>query len=122
MSHWSARRGRDSAPYRSGIGMFTQQPEECLGIAQVCQQCGGLMRVQLLPGEMAGRDPEGPGANGAAAGDVVRRVADHPDALRGKIEAGMLAGAADGMRPEVVAVFGVIGKRAEGEMRPEAVK
>src|SRR5438067_9824987 len=77
------------------------------------------MRAQLVERVTSGRDAERAGADDLAAGDVMRRVADHPDIGRGELDTVTLAGAAERVRAELVAMFAVIGEGTEGEMLPE---
>src|SRR5690606_27495142 len=91
-----------------------QFPER-LGIGEIAQHGRGLMRGQRLGGMMAGGEGKGAGADDPAAGDVVRRVANDPDAIGLKQGPRMLGGAAQGVRPQLVAIRTVIGEGAEGE-------
>lgn len=68
-----------------------------------------------------GGDGEGFCADGAAAGDVVRGIADDPDPFGRERDARMFAGAAEGVGAEVVAMLAVVGEGAEREEIPEAV-
>lgn len=77
------------------------------------------MGGELSEGVVTGGDGEGAGADGTGAGDVVRGVADDPDARKVEVMTGDGGGAGEGVGAEVVAVGAVIGKGAEGKVVPE---
>lgn len=102
-------------------GLSVDQAPEGGGVTEVAEDGGGLVGGESLDGVVAGGDGEGLGADDAAASDVVWGIADDPDAIRREIDAGVFAGAAQGVGAEIIAVFAVVGEGAEGKEIPEAV-
>ena len=68
-----------------------------------------------------GGDGEGFGADGPAAGDVVRGIADDPDTIGWKRDPCVFAGAAKGVGAEVVTELAVVGEGPERKELPETV-
>ncbi len=74
----------------------------------------------MLDGEAASGHGDGFGADGFAAGDVVWRVADDPDAVGREVDAEFFPGARESERAEFVAEMAIVGEGAELEVFPEA--
>jgi hypothetical protein len=111
--------GEAAAPRAGGLPI--QQREDGGGVGEIGEHGGGLVRAKFIYGVAARRDRDRVGADHLAALDIVRRVADDPHAIGGEFDGVMHAGAAHGVRAEVVAAFAVVGEGAEGEMFPQAV-
>src|SRR5437870_154893 len=89
-------------------------------IGQVREQDVRRARGELLDGMPAGGDGDDAGADVASAGDVQRRVADHPETLEGDL-AMVAMRLRLGLAGDVVAVKVVVAEAAETEVTVEAV-
>lgn len=78
------------------------------------------MRTKLFQRVTSGCHRDGARTDGFSASDVVRRVANDEHLVRDKLLAVVGGGTAQCVRPELVAILGVVGKGAEGKGRPEA--
>lgn len=76
------------------------------------------MRTELFNRVTSGRHGDGASSDGFAAGNIVGRVADDEYAVGGKFISVVSGCAAQCVWPEIVAVFGVVGKGSEGKRRP----
>ena len=77
------------------------------------------MRMKSLYGVTAGGHGDRLRADNFAAGDVVRRVADHEHALRPKTHTAVFAGPAQCVGAKLVTLLGVVGECSDGEWRPK---
>lgn len=90
-------------------------------IRKIIDQKIWLIFCKLLTAPCPGCDGNGTGAEGFAAGDVARRIADHVDLGCGELAAMLFLcpGASNGSKP--VAVVMVVGKGAEFKEVPDAI-
>src|SRR5436190_31416 len=114
------RQARSSYPTEPGsrASLALKQPQDCLGVRQIFQQRGRLMRAKLLERATTRGDRERACADAFSACDIVLRVADDPHIIGGEIHAVPFQCPAHGVRPEIVAVLAVVREGAEREEIP----
>jgi hypothetical protein len=103
---------------RSRLTVLQQHLLHGLRVAQVVEQNVGLVRLELLAGEVAGGHGDRACAAGPGAGDVSGRVADDHDVriLGGLAEPLSQPGANDRHQARAVGVIGAVGAQVEVEI------
>ena len=94
-------------------------PPERIGIREIGKHRIRTERLQLGDGMAACCNSHGPCAEGAGAGDVVRRVADDPGVAGREFHVVMRAGPLQRLRAEQIAILRVVSERPEWEIAPE---